>query len=153
MWKKLEIDDLRRALSEDELERLGTLSLDSSMVDRVLQDTLDSASDAFRAAWKAKGMQVDPRDHYTTTGYAEFILAFARYNMWCRYPRSDDYALSEPRKLQYEKALELLKDPWLDVDEVDWTSPDLSGYTDLSGVTRSSIKVPWQRMPYDLRWW
>ncbi len=55
---------------------------------------------------------------------------------------SDNYALSEPRKLQYEKAVELLKDPWLATDKVDWTDPELSGYADLSAQTGSSIKIP-----------
>lgn len=59
-------------------------------------------------------------------------MAFARWNLWCRFPMSDNYALSEPRKLQYEKAVELLKDPWLATDKVDWTDPALSGYADLS---------------------
>lgn len=45
---------------------------------------------------------------------------------------AENYALSEPRKLQYEKAVELLKDPWLATDKVDWTDPALSGYADLS---------------------
>lgn len=66
---------------------------------------------------------------------------------------SDNYALSEPRKLQYEKAVELLKDPWLATDKVDWTNPELSGYADLSAQTGSSIKIPWQVTPLDIRWW
>jgi hypothetical protein len=45
---------------------------------------------------------------------------------------SDNYALSEPRKLQYEKAIELLKDPWLNTDKVNWGDPELSGYVELS---------------------
>lgn len=36
-WKYLTTDDLRLALSEDELERLGTLSLDDSKLSVVLQ--------------------------------------------------------------------------------------------------------------------
>lgn len=35
-WKHLEIGDLRTALSEQELDQLGTLSLDSSKVDVIL---------------------------------------------------------------------------------------------------------------------
>ena len=153
MWMHLDIDDLRRALSEDELERLGQLSLDEGMLDRVLQETLDSGADAFRAAWKAKGYPVDPRPHWIDSGYAEFVLAFARWNLWCRFPMADNYALSEPRKLQYEKALELLKDPWLATDEVPWGDPGLSAYAGLSAATGSSIKIPWQATPLDIRWW
>lgn len=152
MWTHLEIDDLRRALSEDELEKLSTLSLDESVLGTVLQDTLDSAADAFRAAWEAKGYPVDPRPHWTSTGYTEFILAFARWNLWCRFPMADNYALSEPRKLQYEKALELLKDPWLATDKVDWTSPELSDYSALSASAGCSIGVPWLRFGYDKLW-
>ena len=54
-WKHLTTDDLRLALSEDELERLGTLSLDESKLSVVLQETLDNAADAFRAAWASGG--------------------------------------------------------------------------------------------------
>ena len=151
-WKYLTTDDLRLALSEDELERLGTLSLDDSKLSVVLQQTLDNAADAFRAAWAAKGYQLDPRDHYISTGYSEFVLSFARWNLWCRFPMSDNYALSEPRKLQYEKAVELLKDPWLNTDKVNWNDPELSGYVELSAQTGSSISVPWQRMDYDIYW-
>lgn len=86
MWTHLDIDDLRLALSEQEIEQLSTLSLDESMIGRVLQDTMDNAADAFRASWEAKGYTVDPRPHYVSTGYTEFILAFARYNLWCRFP-------------------------------------------------------------------
>lgn len=152
-WKHLELGDLRTALSEQELERLGTLSLDESKVDVVLQETLDNAADAFRGAWEAKGYPVDPRDHYISTGYTEFVLAFARWNLWCRFPMSDNYALSEPRKLQYEKAVELLKDPWLATDKIQWDDPALSAYSDLSAQTGSSIKIPWQATPLDIRWW
>ena len=151
-WKHLTTDDLRLALAEDELERLGTLSLDESKLSVVLQQTLDNAADAFRAAWSAKGYELDPRDHYISTGYSEFILSFARWNLWCRFPLSDNYALSEPRKLQYEKAIELLKDPWLNTDKVNWGDPELSGYVELSAQTGSSIAVPWQRMDYDVYW-
>lgn len=54
-WKHLTTADLRLALSEDELTRLGTLSLDDSKLSVVLQETLDNAADAFRAAWASKG--------------------------------------------------------------------------------------------------
>lgn len=36
-WKHLTTDDLRLALAEDELQRLGTLSLDESKLSVVLQ--------------------------------------------------------------------------------------------------------------------
>lgn len=151
-WKHLDISDLRLALAEDEIQRLSTLSLDDSKLNLVLQETLDNSADAFRAAWEAKGLPVDPRPHYISTGYTEFVLAFARWAIWNRFPMADNYALSEPRKLQYEKAVELLKNPWLNTDKIDWTDPELSGYVDLSASTGSSIAIPWQSMPYDRIW-
>lgn len=152
MWRQLTKDDLRLALAEDELERLGTLSLDESKIEVVLQETLDNSADAFRSAWSAKGYEIDPREHYISTGYTEFILAFARWNLWNRFPMADNYALSEARKLQYERAMELLKNPWLGTDKVNWTDPDLSAYTALSGGTGSSIAVPFMRLGYDICW-
>jgi len=130
------------SLSEHEIEILGGLSLDDGVISSVIQDSLDNAADSFRAAWSAKGLELDPREHYISTGYKEFILAFARWNMWCRFPLSETYALSEPRKLQYEKALDLLKNPWLDVDKVDWTDPELEPYLGEKKGIGSSILVP-----------
>lgn len=151
-WKHIEISDVRLALSEDEIERLQTLSVDESKLNEIIQQTSDAVADMFRASWDGKGYAVDPRPHFVSEGYVIPILAVIRYTLFTRFPMSDNYALSEPRKLQYEKAVELLKNPWLNTDKIDWTDPELSGYVDLSASTGSSIAIPWQTMPYDIIW-
>lgn len=152
-WKQLGIEDVRLALSEDEITQLSTLSLDESMLNRVIQDTADNVADMFRAAWKAKGYTVDPRPHYVCGGYVEPILAVTRYHLWTRFPMAANYALGEARQKIYDEAMKLLKDPYLATPEVDWTDPALSGYADLSAQTGSSIRIPWQATPLDIRWW
>lgn len=151
-WKHIEISDVRLALSEDEIERLQTLSVDESKLNEIIQQTSDAVADMFRASWDGKGYAVDPRPHFVSEGYVIPILAVIRYTLFTRFPMSDNYALSEPRKIQYEKAVELLKNPWLNTDKIDWTDPELSGYVDLSASTGSSIAIPWQSMPYDRIW-
>lgn len=61
-WKKLEIDDLRLILSEDEVEKLDTLSLDTSIT-AVINDTLNLVSNVWRGALSAKGYTLDIRDN------------------------------------------------------------------------------------------
>ena len=53
-WKRLETDDLRVILSEDEIQALNTISLDDSKAD-VVQEMIDMASDLFRGAFVSKG--------------------------------------------------------------------------------------------------
>lgn len=151
-WKRIDIDDVRLSLAEDEIERLNTLSLDESKLNMVIQETADMVADMFRASWQGKGYEIDPREHFVSGGYMAPILAVIRYELWTRFPQSELYALSEPRKLQYEKAMELLKNPWLGTDKVNWADPDLSAYTALSGGTGSSIAVPFMRLGYDICW-
>lgn len=110
---------------------MNTISLDTELVNQVLQESLDTASDAFRAAWTAKGYDVDPREHYITSGYKLFVLAFARYFIWTRFPGSEDYAISKPREELYKKAMEMLKNPYLQTDKVKWDDPELSAYGDI----------------------
>ena len=54
MWKRLNIDDLRTILSEDEIERLNTLSVDDS-IESVVNDGIDLIYDMWRGALSAKG--------------------------------------------------------------------------------------------------
>lgn len=131
-WKQLSIEDIRLALSEDEITQLSTLSLDESMLNRVIQETTDNVADMFRAAWEAKGYVIDPRPHYVCGGYVEPILAVVRYSLWTRFPMAANYALGEARQKIYDEAIKLLKDPYLATPKVDWSSPELSDYTSLS---------------------
>ena len=132
MWKHLTISDVRLALSEQEIEQLSTLSIDGTMTDKIIQDTVDNVADMFRAAWEAKGYTIDPRDHYVCGGYVEPILAVVRYTLWTRFPMAANYALGEARQKIYDEAIKLLKDPYLATPKVDWSSPELSDYTSLS---------------------
>jgi len=147
-WKKLTATDFRTHLAQDEIEKLQKLSLSAEEVDKILQDTLDLVSDAFRGAWRSKGYTVDVRDHYVAPEYVTFILDYARWQAWTRFPASEDWALTEPREKLYDQAAELLKNPYLGVSRPDYSDdPDLSGRTDLSGVGGTKIDIPWLRFP------
>lgn len=138
MWKKLDIDDLRTILSEDEIERLQTISVDDE-ISSVVNDSIDMISDTWRGALAAKGRTIDVRDHYTPSEYRYWILVHARYAMWTRFPNAPDIALDKAREAEYKKALEILKDPFLDVVPPDYgDDPELSATVDKS----SSIFVP-----------
>ena len=57
-WKKLEMNDLRLVLSEDEMDKLNELSLDESIT-AVIDDTIELVSNVWRGALKAKGMEIE----------------------------------------------------------------------------------------------
>ena len=61
MWKRLNIDDLRTILSEDEIERLNTLSVDNS-IESVVNDGIDLISDMWRGALQAKGYTISKEE-------------------------------------------------------------------------------------------
>lgn len=105
-------------------------------------------SDAFRGAWQSKGYTLDVRDHYIAPEYKQFVLNYARWQLWTRFPMTEDYALSEPRKKQYEEAVELLKNPYVGVSKPDYSDdPELSGRTDLSTTHDSAVTMPWLKFP------
>ena len=144
MWKALDIDDLRLILSEDETAQLNQYSLDQSLT-AVINDTINMVSDAWRGALSAKGYALDSREHYTPGSYAYYILVHARWAVWTRFPNSKQIALDDARKQEYEKALDLLKNPILDVDPV--TPEGQAGDEDAIGTGAGSIRVPWNRIP------
>lgn len=147
-WERLTIDDLRLVLAEDEVEKLNQRSLDDEKFEKVVQEQLDMVSDSFRGAWQSKGYQIDVRDHYTCPNYKTFILNYARWQIWTRFPLTDDFALGEPRKKQYEEAAELLKDPYIGTTKPDYSGdPELSGRTDLSATQDSAVTLPWLKFP------
>lgn len=114
-------------------------------------------ADAFRGAWAAKGYTIDVRDHYVAPEYKQFVLNYARWQIWTRFPMTEDYALSEPRKKQYEEAAELLKDPYIATSRPDYSNdPELSGDTTLSARGDAAISMPWMKfpaMPFDNGFW
>lgn len=148
-WKKLEMNDLRLVLSEDEVEKLNELSLDESMT-QVINDTISLVSNVWRGALKGKGMEIDPRDAYTPSSYWYWVLVHARYACWSRFPNSSVIAIDDVRKNEMERAMELLKSPYLDVDAVEWYLPDGEPNPDLSAYqpsTGSQLTTPWLRFP------
>lgn len=147
-WSRLTIDDLRLVLAEDEVEKLNERSLDDSKFQQVIQQQLDMVSDSFRGAWQSKGYQIDVRPHYTCPNYKTFILNYARWEIWTRFPMTEDFALSEPRKKQYEEARDLLKNPYIGVTKPDYSDdPTLSADTSLSNVNDGAITLPWLKLP------
>lgn len=154
-WKQLTIDDLRLVLAEDEIEKLNERSLSDDKFLVVIQQQLDTVADAFRGAWQSKGYTIDVRDHYVAPEYVQFVLNYARWQIWTRFPMTEDFALSEPREKQYEEAAELLKDPYIGVSK-----PDYSGDPELSSMTQhdhdAAISMPWMKFPaepFDTGFW
>jgi len=146
-WNRLTIDDLRLVLAEDEVEKLNERSLADDKFQVVIQEHLDMVSDAFRGALQSKGYEIDSRDHYTCSSYKTFILNYARWEIWTRFPMTDDYALSEPRKKLYEEAAALLKDPSIGVDPVEPSpTPDPDDLPP-SPDSYHAISMPWLKMP------
>ena len=148
-WKKLEMNDLRLVLSEDEMDKLNELSLDESIT-AVIDDTIELVSNVWRGALKAMGMEIDPRDGYTPSTYWYWVLCHARYACWSRFPNSSVIAIDEVRKEEMKRAMDLLKEPYLDVDAVEWTLPDGSPNPDLSAYQPSlgsQLTTPWLRFP------
>ena len=97
MWERLTIDDLRLVLAEDEIEKLNERSLAEDKLSVVIQEQLDLVSDAFRGAWQSKGYTLDVRDHYVAPESKQFVLNYARWQIWTRFPMTENFALSEPR--------------------------------------------------------
>lgn len=144
-WKRLTVDDLRLTLAEDEIDKLSTRSLDTD-IQNVLQDQLDMAADAFRGAWLSKGYEVDVRAHYVAPEYRQFVLDYARYQIWTRFPMAEDYALSKPREESWKTAVEMLKNPYLATSKPDY-SDDPAAAEEAKKRSDSSISMPWLRMP------
>ena len=152
-WKRLTIDDVKLVLAQDEIDKLGELSLSPELTS-VVNDTCDLIADTWRGAIKAKGNSMDPREHFLPSCYWYHALAMIRQALWTRFPNSGVIALDERRVKEYENALELLKQPYLEVDAVEWFLPDgkpnpeLSAYTK-DGTGGSSMLTPWLRFPED----
>lgn len=143
-WKQLTYDDMRLYLAKDELEKLQTASIDTDL-SAVVNDTLDLVAEAFRGAWIAKGYWIDDREHYTCSPYWPFILAYARWTLWNRFPSAQAYALTETRKDEWKIAAELLKNPYIGVPGPDPVDPPVDPEDEL--VKDPAITIPWLRLP------
>jgi hypothetical protein len=146
MWKQLTIDDLKLVLAQDEIDKLEERSVE---MENVINSQLDIVADLFRGAWKAKGYKLDVREHYVAPEYIIPILNYARWQIWTRFPMTENYSLSEPRQKGYEEAAELLKDPYIGVsDPADPNDPDNPNKPD--GIKDAAISMPYLIMdnPY-----
>lgn len=97
---------------------------------------------------QSNGYTVDVRDHYIAPEYRQFVLNYARWQIFTRFPMTEGYALTDPRKVQYEEAAALLKNPYIGVSKPDYSDdPELSGDTSLTALSDSAVTVPWMRFP------
>lgn len=142
-WKELTISDLRLILSEKETEQLNEYSLNQDL-SAVIDSTISMVSDTWRGALKAKGYKLDNRPHYIPDSYRYYVLVHARHAVWTRFPNSETIALDDRRKEEYDEALKLLENPFIDVPEVD----DPAGQDadeNAIGTGAGSVRVPLQR--------
>lgn len=127
MYKKLTIEDLKLLLAQDELDRLSELSLDPAVAGNIGR-TIDMIAETWRQALAAKGYTLDVREGYIPAGYAYWVLVHARWAVWTRFPQARTIALDDARKAEYDKALELLENPYIGVEKPEWdydpTNPD-----------------------------
>lgn len=85
-----------------------------------MNDGIDIVAETWRGAFKAKGLTIDIRDYYVPSEYWYYILVHARHAVWTRFTNSTNIALDDRRMDEYKKAMDLLKDPWLNVSKPDW---------------------------------
>lgn len=151
-WKQLTNDDLKKILSQDELDTLNEMSVDPS-ISSVVQDAIDLVADMFRGAFQAKGYKIDVRDHYIPSSYALPVLQYARQVAWSRFPNSPTIALDEVRKKEVERLEGLLKNPYIGTEEPEWEhsseNPEATGKAQSLGT----IVTPFLRFDESLYWW
>ena len=143
-WLRPTIEHLKLVLAQDEIEKLENASSDLS---GRIQEQLDATADLYRSAYMQKGYTLDVRDHYIDSGYLIPMLNYARYQIWTTFPMTEDFALSEPRKMLYEDAKELLKNPYLGTSTPDYSDdPKLSAQA-MSADVDPAISMPWLKFP------
>lgn len=149
-WKQLTIEDLKMVLSQDEIDRVNSLSLDPAL-SCVVNDTLDMVSDTWRGALAGKSVKLDTRAHYTPSSYSYYILVHARQVIWSRFPNSQVYAIDEIRKDEAKRALEMLQKTTIGVEPPDWEhDPENPDNPDFRGYKAGSITLPKLRFDEDL---
>jgi len=142
-WNSLDIDDLRYILSEKETEQLNEYSVLSGMTE-IVNGTIAMISDTWRGALAAKGYKLDKRPHYIPNAYRYYVLVHSRHAVWTRFPNSEDIALDDRRKEEYDEALKILENPFLDVDPIDEAEGEPTDANAI-GTGYGSIRVPLQR--------
>ena len=151
MWKILTIDDLRLILAENEIQALDTVNKDGSIEAMVNQQIL-LVSEMWRGALRKKGYVVDVRPGYVPAEYWLPILQHARWVSWSRFPFADNYALSEPRKFEFEEAMKLLKEVDIGPSAPDYsnlTPEEEEQYGDLidQQKTDGAVSMPFLKFP------
>lgn len=145
-WKRLTIDDLKLVLAQDEVEKLEERSVE---ITNIINKQLDIVADMFRGAWSAKGYKIDVRQHYVAPEYVIPVLNYARWQIWTRFPATENISLAENRKAGYDEAVKLLENPYIGTsDPADPADPDNPNKTD--GIKDSAISMPYLRFddPY-----
>lgn len=146
-WKKLDIDDLRKILSEDEVAVLATIGVPAD-VENMVNDVIDVVADTWRGAIIGKGYAYDVRDHYVPGTYAYWVLVHARWALWTRFPHSPSIALDEARKDEYEKALEILEKCALGTSKPDYEHSSDNPENKAGGTP--SVVIPFLRFDEQL---
>ena len=135
MWKLLTINDLRKILSEDEVDKLNKLSLEDSLLEQVVNQTILMISNTWRGALKGQSYVYDIRDGYTPPEYEYYILVyFGNYYL----------ALDDARTDEYKYALKLLEKPFIDVSrpEDEYASDKQPDEQDDSSVKDIAVRCP-----------
>lgn len=145
-WKHLTIDDLKLVLAQDEVSKLEERSVE---ITDIINKQLDIVADMFRGAWAAKGYKLDIREHYVAPEYVIPVLNYARWQIWTRFPATENISLAENRKAGYDEAVTLLENPYIGTsDPYDPTDPDNPNENDK--IKDSAISMPYLRFddPY-----
>ena len=145
-WKHLTIDDLKLVLAQDEVSKLEERSVE---ITDIINKQLDIVADMFRGAWAAKGYKLDIREHYVAPEYVIPVLNYARWQIWNRFPATENISLAENRKAGYDEAVKLLENPYIGTsDPYDPTDPDNPNENDK--IKDSAISMPYLRFddPY-----
>lgn len=145
-WKHLTIDDLKLVLAQDEVSTLEARSVE---ITDIINKQLDIVADMFRGAWAAKGYKLDIREHYVAPEYVIPVLNYARWQIWTRFPATENISLAENRKAGYDEAVKLLENPYIGTsDPYDSTDPDNPNENDK--IKDSAISMPYLRFddPY-----
>ena len=145
-WKHLTIDDLKLVLAQDEVSTLEARSVE---ITDIINKQLDIVADMFRGAWAAKGYKLDIREHYVAPEYVIPVLNYARWQIWTRFPATENISLAENRKAGYDEAVKLLENPYIGTsDPYDPTDPDNPNENDK--IKDSAISMPYLRFddPY-----
>lgn len=146
MWKQLTIEDLKLVLAQSEVDQLEERSVE---ITDIINKQLDIVADMFRGAWSAKGYKIDVRPHYVAPEYIIPVLNYARWQIWTRFPATENISLAENRKAGYDEAVELLENPYIGTsDPADPSDPTNPNKPD--GIKDSAISMPYLRFddPY-----